>query len=443
MSGTAKPGGGYLKAAGLMLIVGVGAIATHSMQAGSTAEAAARDLETFTAASTGTSAKESAQPQGAVQQYLNKQLTLQFDGASIDVTRAELGASADPGASGDLPIKVDRAVVEEKLLSLKSKLDRSPVNAYMDLEARKVHQEQQGLGLDLFGSISAVEVALRSGANEVELEGVAIPPNVTMEDLGVSDISAVLGTFKTKFSVAEKTRNDNLKLLASKIDGLVLQPGQEFSFNETTGMRRLEDGFKMAHVILQGQMVDGMAGGSCQISSTLHGAAFFSGLDILSVTPHSRPSTYVTLGLDATVVAGKVDLKLRNPYDFPVVIHYRVARGDSYVEILGREKPFDTIEFERNIDERIDFEVVTREDPEMVMGHMVIDQLGYPGYKVSKVRRIYKGKKVIRTNQWKLRYRPVIEYARLGINPNPNLKPPKHKKPHGPKPASGKYTMKR
>jgi vancomycin resistance protein YoaR len=251
----------------------------------------------------------------------------------------------------------------------------------------------------------------------------------------------VIGSFSTKFSVAEKTRNDNLKLLASKIDGYVLQPGQEFSFNDLTGMRTLEDGFKMAHVILAGEMVDGMAGGSCQISTTLHGAAFFGGLDILRSTPHSRPSTYVALGLDATVVAGQTDLKLRNPYDFPVVIHYRVARGVAYVELLGKEKPFTKVEFEREIAERLDFETVTREDNEMPVGSMVVDQLGYPGYKVNRTRRIYKGRKVIRTDKWKLQYRPVVEYARIGINPNPNLPAPEQKKKHGPKPAEGKFKM--
>ena len=77
----------------------------------------------------------------------------------------------------------------------------------------------------------------------------------------------------------------------------------------------------------------------------------------------------------------------------------------------------------------------------MGMGHMVVEQLGYPGYKVSKTRRIYKDGKVIKTDKWKLRYQPVIEYARLGINPNPNLPAPKTRKGHGPKPASGKFTM--
>lgn len=336
----------------------------------------------------------------------------------------------------------DRAAIHKALVAVKGKLDRGPVDAYLDLEGRKVHPAEPGISIDLFGSVSAVEIALRTGKSEIALEGVEVPAAVTVDDLGIADISTVIGKFSTKFSVAEKTRNANLKLLASKVNGHILQPGQKFSFNETTGDRLLEDGFKMAHVIAQGQMVDGMAGGSCQISTTLHGAAFFSGLDIVKVTPHSRPSTYVQIALDATVVASKVDLQLRNPYDFPIVIHYKVARGVSFVEILGKEKPFDYIEFDRNIDRRVPFETVTREDGSMGMGHSVVDQMGYPGYKVSRIRRTYKDGEVIDEDKWKLAYRPVVEYVRLGNNPNPNLPAPKKRKGHGPKPASGRFTMK-
>ncbi|MBL4635665.1 MAG: VanW family protein [Kofleriaceae bacterium] len=353
-------------------------------------------------------------------------LVVVFDGHRHPISRAGLA---------------NRGAIHKALLAVKAKIDKGPVDAYLDLEAREVHAAEPGLAIDLFASVSAVEIAVRGGKSEITLSGIAVPPSVTIEDLGIDDISTVIGKFRTKFSVAEKTRNANLKLLASKINGLVLQPGQKFSFNETTGDRLLEDGFKMAHVISQGQMVDGMAGGSCQISTTLHGAAFFSGLNILKVTPHSRPSTYVAIALDATVVASKVDLKLSNPYDFPIVIHYKVARGISQVEILGREKPFDYIEFERNIDRRIPFETVTREDSSMGMGHMSVDQMGYPGYKVSRIRRTYKDGEVIKEDKWKLAYRPVVEYARLGINPNPNLPPPKKRRGHGPKPASGRFTM--
>ncbi len=422
-----KAGSGFFGAAGLFFLLGAGGVGFHFTQTQNASAAQVPEPIPTAVAPSKTGAETTPPPTPPRKADATGALTVRFGDQSRVLDRATLGS--------------DRKSIEAALAPLKAEMDQGPADAYLDMEGRNVHPAREGLAMDLFGAVSAIEVALRSGASEVELVGVAIPAARQVSDLGIDDISAVLGTFKTKFSVAEKTRNANLKLLASKIDGYVIQPGEEFSFNKLTGDRLLEDGFKMAHVISQGQMVDGMAGGSCQISTTLHGAAFFSGLDILKVTPHSRPSTYVAIGLDATVVASKVDLKLRNPYEFPVVIHYRVARGISYVEILGKEKPFDEIEFIRSIDKRIGFETITREDPKMGMGYMVVEQLGYPGYKVSKTRNIYKDGEVIQTDTWKAQYRPVVEYARLGINPNPNLPPPKKRKGHGPRPASGKFTM--
>jgi len=208
----------------------------------------------------------------------------------------------------------------------------------------------------------------------------------------------------------------------------------------------LKEGYKVAHVIEAGEMVDGMAGGACQISTTMHGAAFFAGLDVLSTTPHSRPSVYVPLGLDSTVVypvkgAGGTDLKIKNPYAFPVAIRYRVARGEAEAEILGKEKPFDKIEFIREVVEQKPFETVTREDDKIGVGHMVIDQPGFPGYKMYRYRNIIKDGKVIDKDKWTLNYKPVVEYVRMGVNPDPNLPAPKEKNAHMPKPAKGS-TMK-
>lgn len=365
--------------------------------------------------------------------FPSKPVELDFDGKQVNKTWGDLGVSVSP----DGAVSVDRHKAEATLTALKPDLDRAPQNARMDLEHRKVYREKPGYGVDVFGSVSAIESAARSAQDHVELEGAPTPPTVTVKDLGVDDISTVLSTFETHFSVSEGSRNDNLKLLASHFDGYVMEPGQVFDFNKISGDRTEKEGYKTAHVILAGEMVDGMAGGSCQISTTLHGAAFFAGLDILASTPHSRPSTYVQLGLDATVVYPSVDLKLRNPYDFPVVIHYRVARGVARVEILGKEKPFDKIEFVREVKEEKPFQTVTREDDTLGIGHMVIDQTGFPGYTILRTRNIYKNRKVIKRNKWTLHYKPVIEYARIGTNPDPNLPPPKAKREHFLKPAKG------
>ena len=97
---------------------------------------------------------------------------------------------------------------------------------------------------------------------------------------------------------------------------------------QTPGARSEENGFHKAGEIFKGEMIEGVGGGTCQIASTLHAVAFFSGLDIIERLPHSRASAYIRPGLDATVVYPAVDLKLKNPFEFPVVIHAFID-GDS------------------------------------------------------------------------------------------------------------------
>lgn len=201
---------------------------------------------------------------------------------------------------------------------------------------------------------------------------VDIPAASSVKSMAIEDISQVLGTYTTRFSVSDKDWNFNLKLAASKLNGFVLQPGVEFSFNEVVGERSEKMGYKIAHVIDAGEMVDGLAGGTCQISTTLFGASFFAGLEIVKTTNHSRPSTYTPLGFDATVVWPNTDLKLKNPYDFPVVIHYRVANGESTVTLLGKKRPWDKIVFERKVLESTPYTTEERLDDEIEEGRTLV-----------------------------------------------------------------------
>ncbi len=433
----------FIGAGSLVLLSGAVLLAAYFVHV---QDAAARDARTAPPVAPAAAAKQPEKAPAAIApaappatvsapaDMLGKAVEIEFDGKHLSRTWADLGVTLDKESGSPV---VDRARVEAALLELKTHMDRAPLNARMDLEARKVHREKPGYGIEILGAVSAIEAAARGQAKRVVLEGAPIPPTFTVVDLGIEDISVVLGHYETKFAIAEKSRNDNLKLLASHMDGRVLQPGQEMSFNKISGDRTEKEGYKIAHVITAGEMVDGMAGGACQISTTLHGAAFFAGLDITATTPHSRPSTYVPLGFDSTVVYPSVDLRVKNPYDFPVAIRYRVARGEAEVQILGKKRPFDKVEFVREVLEQKPFETVTREDATIAVGHMVIDQPGYPGYKINRFRNVYRKGKVVKKNKWVLNYKPVVEYVRMGINPDPNLPPPKEKPSHMPKPAKG------
>ena len=346
-------------------------------------------------------------------------------------TAANIAALAKKGS---LPVRVDRDKAAKALVGLKAHFDLAAQDAFLDLEERQIHADTPGNGIDVWASMGRIEQAARSGATTLELATVAVPARVTKQGLGIDDISNVMGHYVTHFPPSDTIRNFNLKLAASKINGTVLVPHQEWSFNGQVGERSEKEGYKIAHVITAGEMVDGLAGGTCQISTTLFGAAFFAGLDIPKTTNHSRPSTYTPLGFDATVVWPDTDLVLKNPYDFPVAIHYRVANGEAVVEILGKKRPFDKVVFAREILEETPFNTEERIDEEMPDGQTSLDQSGFDGYKMMRYRRFFVGKKMVREQKWTVNYKPVTEYVRRGTNKDPNAKMPPAKEIHAPKP---------
>lgn len=452
-SGTrAKQHGGVLFGlAGGMLVVAAGMVGGYYVL-GSKSEARAATTE---AAPKATAAEPVAKKpvvtaSGPLGAFLGSQVSVKIAGRDVPVTWAELGVEPDPdesgvdsekdiaarAAKGTLPVRLDRERAAAKLIELKATYDRAPINAYLDLEARKIQEDAPGRGLDVWGSLPRIEGAARQAAKAVELVDVAVPATVTKANLGIDDISEVLGHYETKFPVTDRDRNFNLKLAASKVNGYVMKPGEEWSFNATVGERSQKMGYKIAHVITAGEMVDGLAGGTCQISTTLFGAAFFAGLDIVKTTNHSRPSVYTPLGFDATVVWPDTDLKLKNPYDFPVALRYVVANGEAKVEVLGKKRPFDKITFERKVLETTPFTTEERLDEEVKLDETSLDQAGFDGYKLQRFRRFYKDGKVVKSNSWTVTYKPVTEYVRRGTNPSPDAKPAPVKEPHGPKPPS-------
>jgi vancomycin resistance protein YoaR len=372
--------------------------------------------------------------------YLAHQVELITAHGSVIRTWSELGAAVDSdevaaahgdlaalAARGSLPLRVDRAQATQALLAIKATHDVSPINAYLDLEERQIHSDRSGQALDVWASLPALEAGVRQGIAKLALVNVAVPAAVTRQTLGIDDISTVMGHHLTRFPITDRDRNFNLKLAASKLNGVVLRPGEEWSFNATVGERAEKEGYKVAHVITAGEMVDGLAGGTCQISTTLFGAAFFAGLDIVKTINHSRPSAYTPLGFDATVVWPNTDLKLKNPYEFPVVIHYRVAAGEALVEILGKPRPYDKIVFERHVLESTPFPTEERLDEEMPKDATSIDQAGFNGYKLERFRRFWKNGKQVKSNKWTLEYKPVTEYVRRGTSVDPEAKAPPDK----------------
>ncbi len=327
-----------------------------------------------------------------------------------------LRRATEPESVVELPVPLhvstERAV--QALVAVKDDLDQAPVDAVVDLDKRELRPERVGFRLDVYGTLARLDAALREGKREVEAAVETIAPRVASSQLGNVKFDQVLGWFETRYAQDAKhaTRTYNLRQAASHLDGTVLVPGEVFDFNRTVGPRDEANGYKVAPVIAEGELVDGIGGGTCQISGTLHAAAFFAGLDIVSRTPHTRPSSYIKLGLDAAVAYPTIDFKLKNTFDEPIVLHETVKGGVVRAEILGSKRKR-TVSFFRRIDEVTPFEETERETEELPKGERVLSQRGVPGFKTTVIRIVRDGAYAYRT-KIKNVYPPTMQIVRVG-----------------------------
>lgn len=381
-----------------------------------------------------------------VRRYAAGEITLTLPGgASRKLRRAALGAEIDrvrladfvreadrpesavrrahdrgePDAPIDvpLPVALDAEAAIAKLLDIKAEVDTPARDAYIDLDKRELKHEEVGYRLDVYGTLARLDAALRKGQDTVDAAVETIAPKLTATELGNVKFDHVLGYFETRYTPGGKSkeRTYNLRLAASKLDGTVVMPGQVFDFNATVGPRDEAHGYRVAPVIAQGELVDGLGGGTCQISGTLHGAAFFAGLHMVERYPHSRPSFYIKLGLDATVVYPSINFRFRNDFDTPIVLHETVKDGIVRAEILGAERKL-TVSYFRRIDEVVPFDEVERKDPKLPEGMRVLAQRGIPGFRTSSSRVVRDGAYATR-EKWSDSYPPTTQIVHVGTGP--------------------------
>ncbi|HVW24941.1 MAG TPA: VanW family protein [Polyangiaceae bacterium] len=318
-----------------------------------------------------------------------------------------------------VPLVLDTARATETVLALKDELDHAPVDARLDLEKRTLVPEVEGRKLDLDATVAALSNALESGKTSAALVFVHKKPRRLAKDLGHVNVDQVMGFFETNYDRSQRSaaRTYNLRLAASKLDGTVLLPGEVFDFNEVVGPRDEANGYKVAPVIAEGELVDGIGGGTCQISGTLHGAAFFAGLDIVERYPHTRPSAYIKMGLDATVVYPTIDFRIRNPFSFPVALHEVVRNGTVRAEVLGPTQPM-TVTFIRRITDALPYEQLERNDDRLPRGERVLSQRGVPGFKLTRYRILREGDHAVR-ERWTDTYPPTTQIVRVGTGTMP------------------------
>ncbi len=314
----------------------------------------------------------------------------------LHTTSDWLGAieDADSAKRGEVDVPLSPEVDADRVIAfvapLKDTLDTSPASARLDLDSRAVIPERDGRSLDAWATVGALrDAASAPGATFIVIKSAKFPPRITGDVVAKLDVHAVVGEFETFFSRGgdQQRRGKNIDNAASKLDGLIISPGEVVSFNAVVGDRSVENGFEKSWEIFKGEMVEGVGGGTCQVASTLHAAAFFGGLDVIERLPHSRPSAYIPMGLDSTVVYPAVDLKLRNPHDFAVVVHAKAAASKLRIELLGARKPV-KVSFARAVEKTLPFARKIEEVSWLTGTKVIVKQHGIRGYRIKRTRTI-------------------------------------------------------
>ncbi len=257
----------------------------------------------------------------------------------------------------------------------------------MDLRDRRKIPDVPGRALDVGATLDAMMATDFHDGEVVDLVTKPVRAKITVEDLANVDIEKVVSSYETTFHLfgTGAGRAVNIANAARFIDGSVIMPGEIWSFNDHVGPRTLERGFTWAPEIQADELTTGVGGGTCQASTTLFGAALFATLDVVERRSHSRPSSYTKLGLDATVIYGSQDLKLKNTLAFPVLIHAFLPTPQSVrVELLGGD-PVADVSYTFGIGASADFVRRITVKPFLPSGTKILHQRGNVGYDVTSV----------------------------------------------------------
>ena len=188
----------------------------------------------------------------------------------------------------------------------------------------------------------------------------------------------LIAHFSTYYGESSENRKHNVELAARKINGTTLYPEDEFSFNDCVGRRTEANGFKSAFIIKDGEFVEGVGGGVCQVSSTIYNCALLAGLSISFVRPHSLPVSYVAPSFDA-MVTSESDFRFVNTLSGKITVKMHTDGKYIRAEIYG----YDSVAIRRRSETvgSIPHETEYRDDDTLPLGKEVIDTYGKNGLK--------------------------------------------------------------
>lgn len=287
--------------------------------------------------------------------------------------------------------------------SIRQDTERKPINALISVKGGniKVTPHQTGYMVDMKLSLARVEESLLERTlQDVNLCVVEITPDITQQML--DKITTRLAEFHTFFNTANEGRVHNIKTASAKINQKLVLPGEVFSMDKTLGDRTEKNGYKPAKVIVNNELVDGLGGGICQVTSTFYNTVLLSGLEIVERRNHTLPLSYIAVGRDATISQGYIDFKFRNNLGYAILVESWVTGNQVSVSIWGRKPQTEnSIRIRTKITEKTQPDGVEIQiDPTLKPGEVVVVREAVPGCKVEVYREtVDPSGKVIKTEK--------------------------------------------
>ena len=284
----------------------------------------------------------------------------------------------DPNSSDDV---IDILVINKEpdpidIDKIHEEVYKEAQDAYIVEDPFEVHPEVEGIDFD----VEAAKEILKEDKEEYVIPLIITEPEVTLDELGDKAFPDQLATFTTRYDVSDVDRTTNLRLACQKINGTVLLAGETFSYNNVVGARTVAAGYKNAKIYEAGQVVDGLGGGICQISSTLYNAALLANLEIVERRNHQFVTSYVPAGRDATVVYGSTDFKFKNTRQYPIRIVATANAGIATISIYGiKEENEYTFKFSTKTISSIPYSTQYIDDSTLPQGTEVVKQKGTNG----------------------------------------------------------------
>ena len=236
----------------------------------------------------------------------------------------------------DGPIQIVTSITypsEINLEAIHQEIYKEAKDAYYTKNPYKVHASENGL--DFKVSMEEAQTLLQNSQDTCTIPLKVTYPKVTTSMVGSEAFPDLLSTFSTNYNAGQTNRTTNLRLAANKINGVVLMPGETFSYNKVVGNRTAVAGYKPAGTYVGGKVVDGIGGGICQITTTLYNAVLYANLDIVQRSNHQFIPSYSSASRDATVVYGAIDFKFKNNRAYPIKIYCSVSGGVAKCNIFG------------------------------------------------------------------------------------------------------------